>query len=102
MDSAANHYDDEQDGADRMSAELEIVREQLSAIEAALPDYGPSFSALEHQTQQIKFAIDKIAASPSVALSAAEHASTIMQSNVAAAMAIDGLDRRVSASSRSD
>ena len=51
------------------------MREQLSAIEAALPDYGPSFSALEQQTQRINAAVEKLAASPSVALSAAEHAS---------------------------
>jgi hypothetical protein len=46
----------------------------LSTIEAALPDYAPSFSALEHQTAQIKAQLDKIAASPSVQLSAEQHA----------------------------
>ncbi len=42
------------------------MREQLSAIEAALPDYDPSFSAIEQQTQQIKTQFERIAASPSV------------------------------------
>jgi Family of unknown function (DUF6118) len=72
--NAAPQIDDEPETPDRVLAELDAMREQLSAIEAALPDYGPSFSALEQQTQQIKTAIDKIAASPSVALSAAERA----------------------------
>jgi Family of unknown function (DUF6118) len=72
---AASHTDDQLDGPDRRSAEFEAVREQLSAIEAALPDYAPSFSALEQHTQQIIAAIGKIAASPSVKLSPAEHAS---------------------------
>jgi Family of unknown function (DUF6118) len=71
---AASHSDDHLDTSDRMSVEFEVVREQLSAIEAALPDYGPSFSALEQQTQQITLAIGKIAASPAVKLSPAEHA----------------------------
>jgi Family of unknown function (DUF6118) len=72
---ASAQIDDELETPDRLLAELDAMREQLSAIEAALPDYGPSFSALEHQTRQIKSAIDKIGASPSVTLSAAEHAS---------------------------
>ncbi len=72
---ATAQIDDELEAPDCVLAELDAMREQLSAIEAALPDYGPSFSALEQQTQQITSAIDKIAASPSVKLSAAEHAS---------------------------
>jgi hypothetical protein len=60
---------------DIVLAELDRMREQLSAIEAALPDYGPSFSALEQETTYIKAQIDKIAASPSVKLSAEQHAS---------------------------
>jgi hypothetical protein len=72
---AASHCDDQLDSPDRISAEFEAVREQLGAIEAALPDYGPSFSALEQQTQQMTAAIGKIAASPAVKLSPAEHAS---------------------------
>jgi hypothetical protein len=72
---AASHTDDQLDTSDRISAESEAVRDQLSAIEAALPDYGPSFSALELQTQQITVAIGKVAASPAVRLSPAEHAS---------------------------
>jgi hypothetical protein len=54
--------------SDLVLAELDRMREQLSAIEAALPDYGPSFSALEQETADIKAQIDKIAASPSVKL----------------------------------
>jgi hypothetical protein len=41
---------------------------------AALPDYVPSFSALEQETAHIKAQIDQIAASPSVKLSAEQHA----------------------------
>jgi hypothetical protein len=76
---AALHVDDQIDRPDCTSAEFEAVREQLSAIEAALPDYGPSFSALEQQTQQIKAQPDRIAASPSVKLSADQHASRSAQ-----------------------
>ena len=54
MDTATRLCDDQHDSTDRMSVEFEIVREQLSAIEAALPDYGPSFSALEQQKQIAK------------------------------------------------
>jgi hypothetical protein len=72
---AASHTDDQLDRLDCMSAEFEAVRDQLSAIEAALPDYGPSFSALEQQTRQITVAIGKVAASPAVRLSPTEHAS---------------------------
>jgi hypothetical protein len=59
---------------DFVLAELDRMREQLSAIEAALPDHGPSFSALEQETAHIKAQLDKIAASPSVKLSAEQHA----------------------------
>jgi xanthosine utilization system XapX-like protein len=60
---------------DFVLAELDRMREQLSAIEAALPDYGPSFSALEQQAAHIKAQIDQIATSPSVKLSVEQHAS---------------------------
>jgi hypothetical protein len=64
---------------DLVLAELDRMREQLSAIEAALPDYGPSFSALEQETARIKAQIDKIATSPSVKLSTEQHASKSAQ-----------------------
>lgn len=64
---------------DLVLAELDRMQEQLSAIEAALPDYGPSFSALEQKTAHIKAQMDKIAASPSVKLSAEQHASKSAQ-----------------------
>jgi Family of unknown function (DUF6118) len=72
---ATPRIDDQPALADHVLAELDAIREQLSAIEAALPDYGPSFSALEQYAQKINAAVDKIAASPSVTLSAAQHAS---------------------------
>jgi hypothetical protein len=61
--------------ADLVLTELDRMRDQLSAIEAALPEFGPSFSALEQETAHIKTQIDKVAASPSVKLSAEQNAS---------------------------
>jgi hypothetical protein len=75
MTTATTIEDAPDETTDLVLAELDRMQEQLSAIEAALPDYGPSFSALEQETADIKAQIDKIAASPSVKLSAEQHAS---------------------------
>jgi hypothetical protein len=100
----ASQIDDAPETRDRVIAELDAMREQLSAIEAALPDYGPSFSALEQQTRQITSAIDKIATLPSVKLSAAEHDSKLAHvisellapSLVKRQKAVEGTDARQS------